>query len=74
MKPIMIVGILLVLVGIGGLATGGFSFTTKEKVIDLGPIDVTADKKHSVPFPELASGAAILAGIVLIVMGAKKTA
>ena len=43
-----LVGIVLIILGVVGLAAGGFSFTHKEKVIDLGPIEATADKKESV--------------------------
>ena len=42
-------GIILILVGIVGLAWGGFSFTTREKIVDLGPIHASWDKNHSVP-------------------------
>ena len=47
MKPAVIVGVLLIIVGIAGLAFGGFSFTHKEKVIDLGPIQASADFSRS---------------------------
>ncbi len=46
-----LVGIILIILGVVGLAAGGFSFTHKEKVIDLGPIEATADKKESVAIP-----------------------
>src|SRR5262249_46729971 len=49
MKPAAIVGALLIIVGIAGLAFGGFSWTHKEKVLDVGPIEAHADKKESVP-------------------------
>ena len=44
MKPALLVGVVLIILGIAGLAFGGFSFTHKEKVIDLGPIQASADK------------------------------
>ncbi len=72
MKPISIVGIVLVVIGIAGFAMGGFSFTTKEKVLDLGPIQATADKKHDFPIPALAAGLALAAGVVLVVIGNRK--
>ena len=72
MKPMALVGLVLIIIGVIGIAFGSISFTHKEKVIDLGPIEVTADKKDTPPLPELASGAAILAGIVLLFVGARK--
>ncbi len=72
MKPMALVGIVLLVIGIIGLAAGSISFTNKEKVVDLGPIEITADKKHTLPLPQLASGAAIVAGIVLLFAGARK--
>ena len=72
MKPMALVGIVLLIIGIIGLAAGSISFTHKEKVIDLGPLEVTADKKDTLPLPALASGAAIVAGLVLLVAGARK--
>lgn len=72
MKPMGLVGIVLLIIGVIGIAAGSISFTHKEKVIDLGPLEVTADKKETLPLPQLASGAAIVAGIVLLVAGARK--
>jgi hypothetical protein len=61
-----------VLIGIIGFAVGGISFTTKETKLDLGPVEVQAEEKHSFPIPAIAAGLAIAAGIVLVVMGAKR--
>ncbi len=72
MKGMSIAGIALVLIGIVGFAFGGFSFTTKETALDLGPIEVTAEEKHSFPIPALAAGLAIAAGLVLVLMGQRK--
>ena len=51
MKPAAIVRLILIVLGVVGFALGGFSFTHKEKVVDLGPIQASADKKESVPIP-----------------------
>jgi uncharacterized membrane protein YidH (DUF202 family) len=72
MKPAAIVGVLLIILGIVGLALGGFSFTRKEKVLDLGPIEASADKKESVPVPPLLGALAIVGGVVLLVSGARR--
>ena len=72
MKAATIVGILLIIVGIAGLAFGGFSFTHKEKVLDVGPIEAHADKKESLPVPPLLGALAIVGGIVLLPSGARR--
>lgn len=51
-----IVGIILVLLGLAGLAWGGFTYTTREKVVDIGPIHASVEKTHNVPLPPLAGG------------------
>ena len=72
MKPGVIVGIVLILLGVVGLALGGFSFTHKEKVLDVGPIEATADEKESVPIPPLLSVLAVVGGVVLVATSAKR--
>jgi drug/metabolite transporter (DMT)-like permease len=72
MKPAVIVGILLIIVGIAGLAFGGFSFTHKEKVLDIGPIEAHADKKESLPVPPILGALAIVGGAVLLATSARR--
>jgi hypothetical protein len=73
MRPSALVGIALIVLGVIGLALGGFSFTRKEKVVDLGPIEATADKKESVPIPPLLGALAIVGGVVILAAGARRT-
>jgi uncharacterized membrane protein len=72
MKPIMWVGILLVVLGALALAYQGFTYTHQEKVLDLGPIHATAEKQERVSIPPILGGLALVGGIVLLVVGAKK--
>jgi len=72
MRPAVIVGILLIIVGIAGLAFGGFSFTRKEKVLDVGPIEASADKKESLPVPPILGALAIVGGVVLLASRARR--
>jgi uncharacterized membrane protein YidH (DUF202 family) len=65
-------GIVLIVLGVLALALGGFSFTTRERVVDLGPLKVDADKQHSLPIAPIAGVAALVGGIVLVVVGGKK--
>ena len=73
MRAATVVGILLIIVGIAGLAFGGFSYTRKEKVLDLGPIQASADKKESLPVPPLLGALAIVGGVVLLASSARRT-
>ena len=67
-----IFGIILVVVGLFGLAWGGFTYTTEEKVVDIGPIHATREKTHDVPLPPIAGAIALVAGVVLLVTGKKE--
>jgi hypothetical protein len=71
MKPLTIVGIILIVFGIFVLASEGISYTKTEKVLDLGPIEATAKRQKTIPIHPLAGGAALAAGIVLVITGAK---
>ena len=66
-----LIGIVLIVFGVLALAMGGFSYTTKERVVDLGPLKVDADKEHSLPVAPIAGVAAVAAGIALVVVGGK---
>ena len=72
-NPITLVGIALVLVGIVAFVYQGITYTSREKVIDIGPIQATADTKKTIPLSPLLGGLALVGGIVLVVVGAKKT-
>ncbi len=59
-------GIVLIVFGLVALAWGGFQFTTKEKAVDLGPVEITRNKTHNVPLPPLVGAAALIGGVVLL--------
>jgi uncharacterized membrane protein YidH (DUF202 family) len=67
-----LIGIVLVILGIAGLAYGGLTWTTKEKVIDMGPLQVTHDKTQSLPLPPIAGGVCLIAGVVLLVAAGRQ--
>jgi len=71
MRPLAIIGLVLIGLGIAGLLLGRFSYTTQKNVIDVGPITASVDEKHSVDVPDIAGIAAILAGGLLIFLGRK---
>jgi len=66
MKPLTIVGVLLIVLGIAGLVIPRFTYTTEEKVLEVGPIVATAEKEHSIRIPDIAGIIAVLAGGVLV--------
>jgi len=73
MKPIMMAGIVLVVLGALALAYQGINYTRQEDVINIGPIHATADREERIPLPPILGGLALVGGIVLLVTGAKKT-
>ncbi len=64
-------GVILIVLGLAGLAWGGFTYTTREKVIDIGPIHATREETHNVPLPPIAGALALIGGVVLLVTGKK---
>jgi hypothetical protein len=68
-----LVGIILVVLGVLALAYQGIRYTTQEKVIDIGPLKVTAAERHTIPLPPILGGIAVAAGIALILADRKKT-
>jgi hypothetical protein len=73
MRPLAIIGLVLIGLGIAGLVLGRFSYTTQEKVLDIGPLQATAEKEHSIAVPDIAGVAAILVGGFLVYVGRRRT-
>jgi len=72
MSPLKIVGIVLIIAGALGLAYGGFSYTKETHKAEIGPIKLQVAEKEQVNVPQWAGIAAIVAGVVLLVVGKKK--
>lgn len=68
------IGIILIVIGAAMLIWTGFSYTKKEKVIDAGPLEVTADKKESVNWPPYLGGILLVGGIVITASSKKSAA
>jgi hypothetical protein len=73
MKPMLVAGILLMVFGAIILAYPAISYTKKEKVIDIGPIEATAEREKSIPLPPILGGVAIVGGGLLLLAGARKS-
>jgi len=67
-----ILGVIFLVVGILMVVFTGFSFTKKEKVVDAGPIEISADKKHSVNWPPYAGGILAVAGLIMLIVPERK--
>jgi hypothetical protein len=73
MKPAGIVGIILIIVGIISLVYGGFTYTKREKVLDIGPIQATAEKEKTIPLPPILGGICLVGGVILVIVGSRKS-
>jgi drug/metabolite transporter (DMT)-like permease len=67
-----VIGIILIVLGLIGLAWGGFHYKTRQRVMDVGPIHATRTRTHQVPIPPIAGAAALIGGIVLLVVPTRK--
>ena len=72
-NPITLIGIALILLGIVAFAYQGITYTSREKIIDIGPLQATAETKKTLPLSPVLGGLALVGGIVLVVVGAKKS-
>lgn len=68
---VKLIGVLLIVFGVVALAAGGIRYTTREKVLDIGPIEATAEKHHSIPLSPIVGIAAVAGGIALVVAGSR---
>ena len=71
MRPLAIVGIILIVLGVVALAYQGITYTTKEKVVDLGPLKVETKKEKTIPLPPILGGVALVGGIVLLIASSR---
>ncbi len=72
MRSISVLGIILIIFGIFVLASEGISYTKTEKVLDIGPIEATEQHRKTIPIPPVAGGAAVVAGLALVIIGARR--
>lgn len=73
MKPIMVLGVALIIIGVLALAYQGISYTTREKVLDLGPLKASVEKQKTIPLPPVLGVAALAAGVILVVVGNRRS-
>ena len=61
------IGVILIAIGLIGLLYGGYTYKTREKIIDIGPIQATNEEKHTIPVPPVAGAVALIGGVLLLV-------
>jgi uncharacterized membrane protein HdeD (DUF308 family) len=67
MKTSIVLGVLLIVLGVISLAYQGITYTTRKKVVDLGPIQATTEQHKTIPLPPILGVIALTGGIILIV-------
>jgi len=69
---VLVVAIVLIAIGVVSLAYQGITYTTREKVLEVGPIKATAEKEKTIPLPPILGGLALAGGVALLVVGARR--
>lgn len=72
MKPVTLVGIVLIVLGALALAYEGITYTTREKVVDLGPLKISADREKTFRVPPIIGALVLAGGVVLVVVGVRR--
>ena len=74
MKPITLAGVALIVLGLAALVYQGINYTSRETVIDIGPVRATADRQKTLPLPPVMGIVAVAGGVVLLIAGVRKHA
>ena len=74
MKPLSMIGAVLIVFGLAALVYQGVTYTSRETVIDIGPVHATADREKTLPLPPIVGSVAVAGGVVLLIAGMRKTA
>jgi hypothetical protein len=74
MRPIAVIGVMLIVLGVVALVYQGVTYTSRETVIDIGPLHATADRSKTFPIPPILGIAGVAGGVVLLVTGIRKHA
>ena len=69
MKPLAIAGVLLIVLGLAALVYQGITYTSRETVVDIGPLHATADREKTLLLPPVVGIAAVAGGVALLVAG-----
>ena len=72
MKPLAVLGLVLIVLGLAGLALGHISVTTERKVLDVGPVTTSVSEEHRIAIPDIAGIVALGVGVVLLVTSMRR--
>ena len=72
MRAITLIGIVLIVLGVVVLAYQGITYTTREKVLEVGPVEVRKETQKTIPLPPLIGGVALAGGIILVLVGVRR--
>ena len=73
MKPTALAGIVLIVLGVAALIYQGITYSSRETILDIGPLHATADRQKTLPLPPVLGGAAVAGGVVLLLAGLRKS-
>jgi hypothetical protein len=71
-NSMVVIGVVLIIIGVAALAYQGITYTSREKVLDVGPIEATAEKEKTIPIPPIIGGVALAGGLLMVFVGARK--
>jgi hypothetical protein len=71
MKPAMLIGVLMIVLGVCALAYQGFSYKSEEKILDIGPIQATRETTKTIPLPPIVGALALIGGIGVVVLASR---
>jgi uncharacterized membrane protein len=72
MKPITIIGIVLIVLGVTALVVQGLQYSTKKEIADIGPLEATAKTTKYIPLPPTVGGLILAGGVVLVIAGSRR--
>jgi hypothetical protein len=72
MKSMALIGLVLIVAGLAALVYQGITYTSRETVVDIGPIHATTERQRTIPVPPVFGLAAVAGGVALIVAGGRK--
>ena len=73
MNTLTLIGIILIVLGAVGLIYGGITYTSKKNVVDIGDLKIQVDQKENIPLSPIFGVAAVVVGIVLVIVGRRWT-
>ena len=72
MRTAPLIGIVLIVLGVVVLTYQGITYTTHKKVLDIGPIQATEEKRHTIPLPPVLGALALVGGVIVLVAGSRR--